>query len=302
MKQKYFRLIMLLALVACMVAFGSVEAFALTESEVQDHVNAVGKETVTGNILVWFLCAVAFLKVSQKIDSFMSSLGINVGHTGGSMLGEMMIIARGVASAAQGAYKSFRGGTAHSSGGGFFSGGLAGVIGRKVERTAIQNATGAKEGGLGGIAFNSSLNKQGGFANNIIGKVATGSVANTGMISGATASQAFISYMGYTVNDEADVNAPSYTNVEIGGGHIFANEVSESNPEGIPFAMYHTDQYMAPEGEYTTVQAVDGTSWYKQYAANTVESKPIVGENGAISYQESIVKKLPPVPKRKDRI
>ena len=64
----------------------SVSVFALTENEVQNEVSRIGREGVTGNIFVWFLCAVAFLKVSQKIDSFMSSLGINVGHTGGSML------------------------------------------------------------------------------------------------------------------------------------------------------------------------------------------------------------------------
>ena len=31
------------------------------------------------------------MKVSQKIDSFMASLGVNVGHTGGSMLAEAMM-------------------------------------------------------------------------------------------------------------------------------------------------------------------------------------------------------------------
>ena len=45
---------------------------AVTEADVQ----AVGKETAAGNVLIWFLCAIAFLKISQKIDSFMSSLGI----------------------------------------------------------------------------------------------------------------------------------------------------------------------------------------------------------------------------------
>lgn len=39
------------------------------------------------------------LKVSQKIDNFMSSLGINVGHTGGSMLAEAMIAMRGIGTA-----------------------------------------------------------------------------------------------------------------------------------------------------------------------------------------------------------
>ena len=43
------------------------------------------------------LCAIAFLKVSQKVDSFMSGLGINVGHTGGNMIAELMVAARGLA-------------------------------------------------------------------------------------------------------------------------------------------------------------------------------------------------------------
>ena len=69
MKRKHKILITLLA-VAVTVSLTTVPAFALTESEVQDQVNAVGKEVVTGNLFVWFLCAIAFLKVSQKIDSF----------------------------------------------------------------------------------------------------------------------------------------------------------------------------------------------------------------------------------------
>lgn len=93
MKRKHKILIILLA-VSVTISLTTVPAFALTESEVQDQVNAVGKESVTGNLFVWFLCAIAFLKVSQKIDSFMSSLGINVGHTGGSMLAEAMIAMR----------------------------------------------------------------------------------------------------------------------------------------------------------------------------------------------------------------
>lgn len=64
----------------------AVPAFALEESDVEAAVSSSSREAVTGNVLVWFLCAVGFLKVSQKIDSFMASIGVNVGHTGGSML------------------------------------------------------------------------------------------------------------------------------------------------------------------------------------------------------------------------
>ena len=49
-----------------------------------EEVAAVGKEQSAAGVFIWFLCAIAFLKVSQKIDSFMASLGVNVGRTGGS--------------------------------------------------------------------------------------------------------------------------------------------------------------------------------------------------------------------------
>ena len=70
----------------------SMTVFAVTESDVE----AVGKETAAGNVFIWFLCAIAFLKISQKIDSFLSSLGINVGHTGGNMIAELTVAARGL--------------------------------------------------------------------------------------------------------------------------------------------------------------------------------------------------------------
>lgn len=306
MKRRY-RILIMLAVVVTMVSLTTVPAFALTESEVQDQVNAVGKEAVTGNVFVWFLCAIAFLKVSQKIDSFMSSLGINVGHTGGSMMAELMIAARGIGTA-----KSFMGGRGGGGGGGssgggsggntFMKGGLSGVVSRKVTNNAINNANGSKSGGLGGMAFNSSLGKGGGFANSVIGKIATGSISSTGSISGANAADSLMSYMGYTALGEDAEDVPSFSNVEIGGGHIFATETTAEHPEGIAMGMYHTDQYMPPEGEYTTVTAADGTSWYKQYATDTVERKPYKAEDGSVAYNESIVKKLPKAPVRKDRI
>lgn len=304
MKRRYKILIMLTVLVV-MVSLTTVPAFALTESEVQDQVNAVGKEAVTGNIFVWFLCAIAFLKVSQKIDSFMSSLGINVGHTGGSMLAEAMIAMRGV-----GVAKSFMGkgggggGGSGGSGGGntFMKGGLSGVVSRKVTNNAVQNANGTKNGGLGGMAFNSSLGKGGGFANSIIGKIATGSIASTGSISGEGAADSLMSYMGYTALGPDAEDVPSFSNVDIGGGHIFATEMSDEHPEGIAMGMYHTDRYMAPDGEYTTVTTADGATWYKQYATDTVERTPYKAEDGSVAYNENIVKKLPRAPQRKDRV
>lgn len=58
---------------------------------------------------------------------------------------------------------------------------------------------------------------------------------------------------------------PAYTNIEIGGGRITGTEIT-SDSGSRNFALYHTDQYMAPtKGTYDTVQSVDGATWYKQY-------------------------------------
>lgn len=324
----------------------TLTAFALSEGDVQAQVEAAGKEAVSGNVLIWFLCAIAFLKVSQKIDSFLSSLGIHVGNTGGSMLAEAMIAARGIGGIRNFSSHYFGGGRSSSSthmnagggrpgasgtpgsSGGFMAGGLAGVVSRSVTNSAIRSATspsdasspgnkhsgssgglgglvggaGGLAGGIGGHMYASSVSKGGDFANNVIGTVATGSLAAVGSITGEKAAEALHSYMGFAALEEGAEHIPSFSNVEIGGGRITGTETSEEHPEGIAFGMYHTDQYMAPEGAYTTVHAVDGTSWYKQYAADAVDKSPYMAPDGSIAYKESIVKKLPPTPKRKDRI
>jgi len=301
----------------------STTAAAVSESEVRDHVTAHGRENVAGNIFIWFLCAVAFLKISQKIDSFMSSLGINVGNTGGSMMAELLIASRGMM-----AGKSILGGGglfggrgssgtngangasgANGSSGGFMSGGLAGAIGRSFNRGAMNNATGTEGGGLGGMMFESSMEKGGGFANDVIGSVAKGDIQTTGTMTGDNAVNAINSYMGYTeeqiLSNHSGVivnEIPEFSNVEIGGGRIMGTETSSENPDGIQFGMYNTEQYMAPAGKYETVTATDNSTWYKQYAQDAVEKTPYMAADGSIAYNESITQKLPDIPRRKDRV
>lgn len=127
----------------------AVPAFALEESDVEAAVSSSSREAVAGNVLVWFLCAVGFLKVSQKIDSFMASIGVNVGHTGGSMLGEAMVAFKGVSLATGAAGKAVSGftdkaragGKTASGSSGFLQGGLAGVVSRKITNDAVRTAT-----------------------------------------------------------------------------------------------------------------------------------------------------------------
>ena len=151
MRKRFFlNCLLILALVVVM----STSAFAISESDVESAVSASGKEAVSGNVLVWFLCAIAFLKVSQKIDSFLSSLGLNVGHTGGSMLSEAMIAMRAINTATSAVGSALGGHSRHGSapasgkpGGGsaaaagFFSGGLVGMASRKIASDAVRTAT-----------------------------------------------------------------------------------------------------------------------------------------------------------------
>ncbi len=295
------RIILITSLVVALVALTSLEAFALTTAEIQEQVNTQGKEAVTGSILVWFLCAVAFLKVSQKIDSFMSSLGIHVGSTGGSMVAELMIAARGFQTMSHGARRG-GGFSSDSIDTGFLKYGLGGAIGRAFHRSAAQTASGTKSGGVGGAIYHSSVAKGGGFANRVIGNIAHGSISATGTISGKEASDALMSYMGYTALGPGAAGIPSFSDVEIGGGRILAKEISAGHPDGIAMGMYSADQYMTPSGDYTTVTAADGSSWYKQYAIDSVQRTPYLGADGTVAYNESIVKKLPNPPQRKERI
>ena len=234
----------ILSCLLCQPAFA-----AISESDVQAQVDAVGKEAVSGNVFIWFLCAIGFLKVGQKIDSFLSSLGVNVGHTGGSMLAEAMIAARGIGGIKNFSSHHFGGGRNSSStnvnanggkgsggfGAGFASGGLAGVVSRKVTNSAIKTATttpgskpsglgsllgDAAAGGIGGHMYASSVSKGGNFANNVIGSVATGSISQMGSISGEKAAEALHSYMGYAALESGAENVPTFQNVEIGGGRI----------------------------------------------------------------------------------
>lgn len=362
--KKSIQVSVILVCVLLITASLAVPAFAITEAEVEAEVNSVGKETVTGNVLIWFLCAVSFLKVSQKIDSFMASLGVNVGHTGGSMLAEVMIATRGISTVA-GAFggavgrRSTSGSTSNAAGAtgstGFLKGGLSGVVSRKVTSDAVKTATATtsavnsvksqttaadvctatatekqashseqssvqrtatsstashsnksvssfKSIGLGGAMFSRSLMSGGSFANDVIGTVARGDIRSTGSITGDMAAQSLMSYMGYTALGDGAGEVPAFSDVEIGGGRITGVETAPGSSEGIAFGMYHAEQYAAPQGDYTKVHSADGTLWYKQYARDTVERKPYKAPDDTVAYHESIVKKLPDPPKRKDRM
>ena len=378
MTKKNFRFAYVFLLVLVLSISFAVPAFAISDADVQAQVDSVGRETVTGNVLIWFLCAIGFLKAAQKIDSFMASLGVNVGHTGGSMLAEALIAARGVGTVAGAMGQSLGSGGGHRGGGGgaaasaggFFKGGLVGMAKRKATSEAVRSATSSTSAvhsnratstaetashinktatsaktatheahqtadhistgdktathtnqstsavthtqrhtassfqgiGLGGAIFAKSLMKGGEFANDVISTVARGDMRSTGSITGDLAAQSLRSYMGYTALGEGAKDAPTFSNVEIGGGRITGIETAPGSSEGVAFGMYLADQYAEPKGDFTKVHSADGSLWYKQYAQDAVERKPYNAPDGTVAFHESIIKRLPDPPARKERL
>lgn len=221
-------------MVLLMIIVFTVNCYAVTDAEVQAAVDSSSKESVSGNLFVWFLCAIAFMKVSQKIDSFMSSLGISVGRTGGSMMAEAMIVARSVGTAfkAGGGFAGFGKGGAGNTGtvGGkpAGSGGFFGGIGRKMSEGATDVATGNNTAGgimasIGKKAYEESVSKGGSFATGVIGSIARGEISRMGTISGSNGKAAMESYFGYNSNvnkssgQTADINQNSKSTLEHGG-------------------------------------------------------------------------------------
>lgn len=200
-----------------------------------------------GNFLIWFLCAVGFLKVAQKVDNFMQMIGINVGRTGSSMLGEAAIAMKGISAAgrnvASGGGGRSEGSYSTSSSETILQGGLAGAVGRQFNRNAISNITGKSDSIASNIArsvYNSSIQNSGGFSTNVISTVAKGDIAGTGSIKGDDAVQAFQSYMGIdkASNQKETATAGVEKTSESAMSSIFDNQSttthSDSSFEGMP--------------------------------------------------------------------
>ena len=176
-----------LALLYCPIAF------ALTEDEATAAVDAQGKDAVSGNLFLWLLCAIAFLKVATKLDGILHSLGIGVSRSPGSMLSEALLAFRGFeigkAFMGLGATKAATStATAKATPSNTFAGGLSGVVSRHVQRSTASSISGQSGGigaSLGGSMYHNSLGKDGGFASKVIGSIATGQTG--GSITGDSA-------------------------------------------------------------------------------------------------------------------
>lgn len=291
MKRKRMTLLLIMLVMLFMAAPTSAYA-ELTEDEVKSAVDAQGKEAVSGNLLIWFLCAIAFLKVSQKIDSFMAMLGINVGRTGGGAFSDVIVAMRGAAGMAKmaggsisaaGGGRSGSSGTAsaggRAAGAGGLAGGLAGMISRQAvsktaEQATTESASGGIMAGIGSKLYDNSLGEKNAFAQEVISSVATG---DGGIMTGDKAVDAFNAYMG----NSASLSSSSNNEVQAGIRQEQTNAVQ---------TQAQLQQNMKSSQNISA--DYEGSGQKEQQEAIAPSPSPAIGqvneETGEIPYQASV--------------
>ena len=203
-KSSLRKLAILLPGMAAMAVCWALPALAVSEADVEAAVASQGKEVVSGNLFVWFLCAIAFLKVSTKLDSILQAMGLGVRRSPGSILAEAFMALRGMQAGKAILSGQMPGAGSRSAAAGAgatsaFSGGLAGMVSSKLETDTAASMSGSGGGvtsGLGTSLYKSTLGQDGGFASRVIGSVATGQTP--GAIHGATAEEAMQGYFAGT--------------------------------------------------------------------------------------------------------
>lgn len=156
-KSSLRKLVILLPGMAAMAVCWALPALAVSEADVEAAVASQGKEAVSGNLFVWFLCAIAFLKVSTKLDSILQAMGLGVGRAPGSILAEAFMALRGMQTGKAILSGQMPGAGSRSAAAGAgatsaFSGGLAGMVSSKLETDTAASMSGSGGGVTSGLS------------------------------------------------------------------------------------------------------------------------------------------------------
>lgn len=248
-KSSLRKLVILLPGMAAMAVCWALPALAVSEADVEAAVASQGKEAVSGNLFVWFLCAIAFLKVSTKLDSILQAMGLGVGRAPGSILAEAFMALRGMQAgkailSGQMPGVGSRGAAAGAGATSAFSGGLAGMVSSKLETDTAASMSGSGGGvtsGIGASLYKSTLGQDGGFASRVFGSVATGQTP--GAIHGAAAEEAMQSYFAGTPDPApaqgsaeaaADFSADSFGAIPASAGGAVLDDAGADIPADAP--------------------------------------------------------------------
>ena len=267
-----------------------------------------------GSIFLWLFCALALLKIAQRCDSYLSSLGLSVAQTGSSMGMEMLMAARvltGFTKGGNSAGSMFNGacagnpsGTAGAGGGAGTAGGLlSGFANRYKPNSFVRDAVvngGSRMGAGGSVGFVGrvfgGMAARGGatLTADSISSVANRPAKVSGTIAGDIADRSLPNYMPQIAHGLA--GGMRYSDTQITGGHISTKSVGPDGRQA-NVDLYSAAQYERPDSPYTVVSAADGSQWYQIAAgegAGTYYETPAFA--GDASEAEQVAEAFPSAP------
>lgn len=221
-----------------------------------------------GSVFLWLFCALAFLKVAQRFDSYLASIGLNVAQTGAG-LGMEMLVASRVIMGGLGGFRNagnvFRGGGGGPIG---MAGGLAGFAGKFTDRfkgnsyvrdAVVQGGVRMGAGGpLGfiGRAFGGLAAKNGAtLTGDSIASVANRPLSQSGGIAGSIADRSLGSYL-------PNLKGQSLSGTQITGGKI-TTTATGADGKTSSLSLYNASQFEKPNSPHSVVTASDGSQWYQ---------------------------------------
>ncbi len=219
-----------------------------------------------GSVFLWLFCALAFLKVAQRFDSYLASIGLNVAQTG-TGLGMELLIASRVLMGGVGGFRNA--GSVFSGGGGpGGAGGLVGFAGKFSDRfkgnsyvrdSVVQGGVRMGAGGPVGFvarAFGGLAAKNGAtLTGDSIASVANRMPRQAGGIAGNIADRSLGNYLPH-------LKGQSLSGTQISGGQISTKVVGADGRE-TSLNLYNASQFEKPNTPHSVVSASDGSKWYQ---------------------------------------
>ena len=232
----------------------------------------VAGRPAAGAILCIF-CLLAYLKIAQRFDAYLATLGLNTAQTGGNLGMEMLVMTRMIGGMiGHGGFLHGGGrvgvntgnvtaGTTGNAAPTGFGARIRAAFNPETYRTnAISTGPNQGFGGLNGWALNTIAARQirQGHATDAatVSKITTGTITpRGGAFAGTAADNSLPGFMpvfrGHTL---------SGTSIE--NGHITTTAVSSTTGKKAEFEAFSAAAYEKPEGSVRTVTASDGSKWF----------------------------------------
>jgi hypothetical protein len=255
------------------IASGIADGGAVASTEVDGY---------TSNFLFWMFAALAWLKIGQRVDTYLATIGMSAAQTGSSMAMEMLMASRVVSSVgsgiagrassvftrnggSSGVASGATGGSPITGGGGAASPftnflGRASVANTQADANSINGQyttpfSAASWLGRHVAGAQTAMSEQG-LSGSAISRVANN--ANDPRVLGSSALDRGLANGNYI----SSLNGQNLSGSQVSSGHI-STTATGADGSATDLDFWNTSMYDQPEGGFSVVSAADGSSWYQ---------------------------------------